>query len=145
MKHVKLSLFDTPEARVLGLLHSIKAAMQQAAAAAGDGRLSREQIADRMQEVAKRAGVRLTARGDGNFLTTLEKWLNPKDSEHVPTLVGFSIFCLVTGSTEPLAALAQVAGVGLMGEQDRRLRDYGLACYEERELRRRKRKLEEKL
>lgn len=142
MKHVKLSLFDTPEARVLGLIPGIKAAMQQAA---GDGRLSREQIADRMQEVARRAGVRLTARGDGNFLTTLEKWLNPKDSEHVPTLVGFSIFCLVTGSTEPLAALAHVAGVGLMGEQDRRLRDYGRACYEERELRRRKRKLEEKL
>lgn len=137
----QLSLLETPEFRVSGLLASLKAAMNRAASG---HRLSRDQMVDAMNRIADSSGVRL---GGNAKLTaaTLEKWLNPADREHIPSLFGLSAFCLALEDSTPMAALAGVLGCGLMSAEDLRDRDYGRACRLEREARRRKRRLEDEL
>lgn len=130
-------LFETTLA---GLLPAVRAAMRQVA---HEGTLSRDEIAERMGERAMLAGVKLTqGNAKGVHKDTLEKWLNPADSGHPPSLMAVNVFVAVTGDTRPLEVMLQLHGCGLMGPEDRKLRDYGRAVVEEREARRKKRKLE---
>ena len=78
-------------------------------------------------------------------LDTLEKWLSTEEREHVPSLIALHIFCLALNDTAPFQTWLTAFGCDVMTPEDRRLRDYGSACIEDKARAKRKRKLEEKL
>ncbi|EMG37335.1 hypothetical protein PCS_01847 [Desulfocurvibacter africanus PCS] len=94
---------------------AVKAAMHKATRGRG---FSREQICDRMNELALQHGIRL---GGGNAkqlaIATLEKWLNPLDREHIPSARAIGIFCRTVGRFEPLQALIAPHGLQLIDEK----------------------------
>ncbi len=128
---------------VAGLGAAVKAAMNRAAARS---RLSREQIVDRMNRAAQAAGVRMT-KGNAKTISpaTLEKWLNPAERGHIPSLIAVNVFCLALSDVEPLAVQLQAHGLETMTEEDRKLRDYGRVCAQARLAGKAKRKIEEEL
>lgn len=139
----QLFLFDDPSAELTMLMVKIKSAMNRSAAQCG---LSREQIVDRMNNIATKSGVSLT-RGNAKKIktATLEKWLNPANMDHQPSLVAVNVFCMAVKSAAPLAAMLELHGCGVMTPEDRKLRDYAEAIIAEREARKRKKQLEMKL
>lgn len=96
-----------------------------------------------MTEISRFAGVRLSAgNAKGVTAAMLEKWLNPVEREHPPTLLAVLTFCMVTNNAAPLRPLLAAMGLELMTPEDRAMRDYGKACVEERKARKRKKQLE---
>jgi len=144
-KAVQLGLFDERPnlyAQLAGLNWAVKAAMNRAANRCH--RLSRQQLCDAMNDLADAAGIKLTG-GNARQLSfaTLEKWLNPQDVEHLPSLVAVHVFCLVLDDVEPLRVQAAVLGCELAGEQDIRDRDLGRAYRQKRALVKRMKELEQ--
>lgn len=124
----QLSLLDDA-VRLSGVMAAIKTAMRDAAGAPeGEGR---KMLADRLNEIAQRAGIKLTG---GNTLTS-----------HPPSILALLAFCRATGNVEPIRVAAQALGLDLMTEEDKKLRDYGAAVLEMKAARQRKRRLEEDL
>lgn len=139
----QLSLFEDPSAKLAMLMANLKSAMNRTASQCG---LSRDEIAARMNEIARSAGVSLS-RGNakGVTLATLEKWLNPANAEHQPSILAVNVFCLAVKNAAPLAAMLQPNGCGVMTPEDKKLRDYAAAIIAEREARKRKKVLESNL
>jgi hypothetical protein len=143
-RHMRqLSLFDDPSAELAMLMVKIKSTMNQSASLCG---LSRDQIVDRMNEIASKAGISLS-RGNAKSVktATLEKWLNPANSEHLPSLVAVNVFCMAVKNIAPLSAMLGLHGCGVMTPEDKKLRDYAEAILAERDARKRKKQLELKL
>ncbi|MDL2313368.1 hypothetical protein LJC36_00130 [Desulfovibrio sp. OttesenSCG-928-C14] len=94
---------------------------------------SRDQVLDLVNAIIQAGGVRLT-KGRARLLhrDTLDKWMNPEDSEHVPGLLALHVLCLALGSNLPLGVwLSMLEGnAEIMTDEDRRLRDYGKAILE---------------
>lgn len=146
MKAEQLSLFhdDKIAALLAGVLPQVRAAMNRVANS--QRVLSRDQIADRLSELSRFAGVRLCAgNAHGVKVASLEKWLNPADREHPPTLMAVVAFCQVTGDPSPLHPLLAAMGLEIMTPEDKKQRDYGRACLAEKAARKRKRLLEDGL
>ncbi|WP_428565101.1 MAG: hypothetical protein ACP59X_03490 [Solidesulfovibrio sp. DCME] len=103
----RLSLLDLPS---LNMDADIAASMSRIVEASG---LSRAEAVDRLNEAARRYGVRLCG-GNAEALTlaTLEKWLNPNESKNVPSTRALNVFCHAFGSPEPLDLLARSHGQG---------------------------------
>lgn len=120
---------------------AVRAAMNIAAGQDEDGR---KRLVDRINQIAANAGIKLTT-GNTKAISkdTLDKWLSPGDRDHPPSLLAVVVFCRATGDAGPLRPLVRALGVDVMTDEDRRHRDYGRACLEERAARKRKRKLEE--
>lgn len=139
----QLSLLDDV-VRLSGVMAAIKTAMRDATGAPDSE--GRKMLADRLNEIAQRAGIKLTG---GNNLSiskaTLDKWLAPSDTSHTPSILALLAFCRATGNVEPFRIAAQALGVDLMTEEDRKFRDYGAAVLEMKAARQRKRRLEEDL
>jgi len=135
------SLFDDDNGRLSGLVPALRAAMNRAAGEDEDGR---KLLVDRINAVARDAGIRLTA-GNAKVISkdTLDKWLNPNDRDHTPGLLAVAAFCRATKDAAPLRVLLRSLGLDVMTDEDRKLRDYGKACLTEREARKRKKMLEE--
>lgn len=97
----QLGLFNT--APTLNVLRDLKTAMAQAADATG---LSREELCDRINQLADRYGIRLV-KGTGPNLTmaTFEKWLNPEDKERVIPAKALPVFCAAVNNIGPLQVL----------------------------------------
>lgn len=137
---VQLSLFDDKAAKLAGLNATLKASMQRALSASA---LSREQLLDRMNGLARDAGVKLTTGNAHQLsLATLDKWLNPSDREHLPSVLALHVFCLALNNVQPLAHLLGLHGCGVMTAEDKRLRDYGHVCWEAKRRRKTARQLE---
>lgn len=134
------SLFDDFSEELTMLMVRIKTAMNRSATQCG---LSRDEIADCMNEIAAESGVSLT-RGNANRLktTTLEKWLNPTNIDHQPSMAAVNVFCRVVKSIAPLEPMLGLHGCGVMTPDDRKKRDYADALLAERKARKRKRQLE---
>jgi hypothetical protein len=113
----QLGLFTT--APTLNVLRDLKTAMAKAAKDTG---LSREELCDRINQVADRYGVRLV-KGTGLNLTldTLEKWLNPEDKERVIPAKALTVFCAATGSTLPMQVLVEPLGWRVIDDKQARL------------------------
>jgi len=136
----QLSLFNMP---TLNVLPSVKERM--AAAAKGSG-MSREQLCDRMNELADRYGVRLAGgRCRRLNLDTLEKWLNPNNSEHFPSIKALPVFCAATGDISPMQAMVDPLGGMVINDQDARLLQWARLFHSARETNRRMKKLEAEL
>lgn len=133
----QLNLFSQPS------LNVGKKLKEQMAASAKASRFSREELLDRMNDLASRYGVRLV-KGNGNGLTmaTFEKWLNPEAMEHIPGINSLVIFC---AATEDMAAIREAIaplGVKLIDEDDVRLLLWAKEYHRARDARNKMRKLE---
>lgn len=112
---------------VAGLLPSIKAAMQRALSTVTPP-MSREQLVDRMNELAKQSGAKITADKSRSLsLATLEKWLSTSDLDHFPTLPALEIFMIAVNSRAPLNVLASIHGYRLISAEEARILEYGKA------------------
>jgi hypothetical protein len=125
----------------LNTLPAVKDAMRMVAAGS---RLSREQIADAMNDLAERNGIRLGGNG-GIKKDTLEKWLNPLEREHAPSLLGLVVFCRVMGSMEPFQAMLAPLGLTVIDESDAALLRMATIEREIEQLQRERRKLKERI
>jgi hypothetical protein len=146
--HRQLSLLDLTNPRgfvghLAGLMPALRAAMN---AAAGSDEAGRKLLVDKINALASQAGIRLTS-GNAKRISkdTLDKWLSPSDRSHTPGLLAVAVFCRATDNTEPLRVLLQGLGLDVMTPEDRQLRDYARACLTEREARKRKKQLEERI
>lgn len=127
----------------LDVLQAVKAAMNRAARGSS---LSREQICDRMSELAAEHGIRLQAGNSRRMApATLEKWLNPAEREHVPGLRALVVFCRVVGGHEAIQALAAPLSLRLIDERQAALLERAEIEAEIKRLQRRKKKLEDEL
>lgn len=114
----QLSLFNSTSSRIAGLDRGIKVAMNEACrnACIQQG-LSRDNILDKMNEIALKAGVRLTG-GNAHALSLamFEKWLNPADKGHMPSLRALAVFCAAVESVTPFAVLVASVGGAVINE-----------------------------
>ena len=139
----QVSFFDDDHGRLSGLVPATRAAMNRAA---GEDEGGRKLLVDRINAVARDAGIRLTA-GNAKAISkdTLDKWLNPNDRDHTPSLLAVVAFCRATKDAGPLRVMLRAMGLDVMADEDRKLRDYGRACVNEREARKRKKMLEDSI
>ena len=129
--------------RLTGLMQGLKACLNKCC---GESGLSRDQIVDRLNGIAEAAGVKLTAgNSKGLSLATLEKWLNPQNTDHPPSLVAVNALVLALGDHRPLAHLLEIHGLQIMEEQDRFALEYGTACLAAREAAQKIKKMEAQL
>lgn len=136
----QLKLFSAP---TLNVLREVKARM--ATAYKGSG-LSRDELLDRMNELADRYGVCLAGgRGQQLSLATLEKWLNQEDKEHFPSIKALPVFCAATGSIEPMRAMIEPLGWMIINDQDSRLLTWARHYHGAKSHREQMRKLEAEL
>ena len=138
----QLSFFDN-FLGLAGILPSVKAEMRRIV---GDEGECRKSFVDKLNAVAAQGQVALTG---GNIKTisldTLNKILSPSDTSHPPSMLFVIAFCHAAKDYSPLRVVVRAAGFDLMDSEDRKLRDYGRATLEEKQARKRKKQLEEKL
>lgn len=134
------SLFKDDHGALAGLVPSLRAAMNRAAGADTAGR---KLLVDRINDIARQAGLRLTT-GNAQSISkdTLDKWLAPGDRDHTPSLIAVAVFCAATGDHAPLQKMLRALNLDVMTAEDRKQRDYGRACLAERDARKRKKMLE---
>jgi hypothetical protein len=112
----QLKLFNQP---TLNVLRDVKTKMAEAVKASGH---SREELCDKMNELADRYGVCLVGgRGQKLTIATLEKWLNPEDKEHLPSIKALPVFCAAIGSVDPMRAMIEPLGWKIIDDQDARM------------------------
>ncbi|MDD2462535.1 MAG: hypothetical protein PHI97_00905 [Desulfobulbus sp.] len=105
---------------------------------------SRDQVLDRLNELAKRHGISLNGRGDVSK-DLLEKWLNAEDDSRAPGIKGLALLCAALETTAPIEALVVPLGGRVIGRDDVKLLEWAKAYQKSKELRKRMRKLEEEL
>ena len=141
MQTRQLSLFDSPSASVAGLDAVVKASMATVAAASN---LSREQICDRMEVIANRSGVRICPAAKRLSVALLEKWLNPAEREHMPSIRAVQIFCIAMNTSVPWEAVLHSMGLGVLTPEILRVYKIGQAQLDLEAARKRLRTLNEK-
>lgn len=136
----QLNLFSQPS---LNIGKSLK---EQLARSAKESRFSREELLDRMNDLASRYGVRLM-KGNGSNLTmaTLEKWLNPEALDYMPGINSLVIFCAATDDLAPMRAMLAPLGGLLIDDNDVTLLAWAKEYQRAKEARNRMRKLEMEL
>jgi hypothetical protein len=136
----QLNLFSQPS---LNIGKSLK---EQLAKSAKESRFSREELLDRMNDLASRYGVRLM-KGNGNCLTmaTLEKWLNPDALDYMPGINSLVIFCAATDDLAPMRTMLAPLGGLLIDDSDVTLLAWAKEYQRAKEARTRMRKLEMEL
>lgn len=83
-----------------------------------------------MNELAGAAGIRLCANAKSLSLPLFEKWLNPADREHIPSIKAVQVFCCVYRTAKPWEALLQIFSVHALGPEDMRFYHMGKAQFE---------------
>ena len=113
----QLSLFDTLSL-VDDMDKAVKSAMNRALR---ESKRSRDEVLDRMNEIAASSGVRLNRNARTLSMEVLEKWLNPGDVEHKPGIQALHIFMAATGSLLPLQTMAMAHGGRVIDRREARL------------------------
>jgi 2-oxoglutarate dehydrogenase complex dehydrogenase (E1) component-like enzyme len=141
----QLSLFDTTDDAhgLAGVVPAVRAAMNAAAGASEEGR---KLLVDSLSALAASANVRLTA-GNAKSISkdTLDKWLSPSDRDHPPSILSVVALCMATGDAGAIRAMLRPLGLDVMTNEDRKLRDYGLAVIDGKAKAKAKRRMEEEL
>ncbi len=133
----QLSLFSQPS------LNIGKKLKEQMATTAKNSRFSREELLDRMNDLASRYGVRLVkGNGQGLTMATLEKWLNAGAMEHIPGINSLLIFCAATGDLGPMRDVLAPLGGMLIEESDVKLLLWAKEYHRAKDARTKMRKLE---
>jgi len=133
-------MFNHPS---LNIMRPLKESMATAARECG---LSREDIVDKMNDLAERYGV-LLVKGNGRRLkvATLEKWLNPGDKQHVISLKALPVFCAVVKSSKPMRALIEPLGYQVVDDKDTQLLTWAKHYHSVKRTRAEMRKIEAEL
>jgi len=140
----QLTLPIGPQVALAGFVPSFKACMNRVASE--HPQYSRAEILDLMNEEAKLQGVAISGGGSKTVgMATFEKWLNPRDLEHVPGLLAVSVFCIVTGDIRPLELILGLHGLGVMTERKRLLAEWAEANLAAKKARKDQKALEAKL
>lgn len=126
--------------RLAAVDSSVKATMREVCKA--DQR-SRDEIVDRMNELAEAAGIRL-AGGNSQKLTTttFEKWLSLKATDMVPSLRALVVFCEAMGDVSSLSALAEPLEARVINSEEARVLQVAEIEQEIKTLQKRKKMLE---
>lgn len=136
----QLSLFNQPS------LNINRALKEQMATSAKESQWSREQILDRMNDLAERYGVRLLrGNGTGLTMTTLEKWLNIEAMEHIPPVNSLVIFCASIDDARAMHVLMEPLGAEIIEEPDTKLLLWAKEYQRARKARQKMKRLEEEL
>ena len=87
-----------------------------------NSKLSRDQVMDRMNDLADRNGVCL-AHGNSKKLTmeTLEKWLNPEDLTRMMPIKALPIFCAATGQCSAFTTMTHPIGLKVIGAREQKM------------------------
>ena len=106
-------------------------------------RLSRDQIVDRMNDLADRYGVSLV-NGNARKLTleTFAKWLNPEEKSRQIPVKALPVFCAAVNSAEPMCVLTDPLGYRVIGDEEQNLLRWAKAYQEARRARKIMRNLE---
>lgn len=132
--------FQKMVATLASLMPMIRSSMNRVAET---HELSRDLIADRMTDISRSSGVKLS-RGNAKSVktATLNKWLAPEDRDHPPSLQAVLAFIMATGDNSPLLPLLSALGLEVMTEEDKKFRDYGKAVINTKKAQQEKKKLE---
>lgn len=82
-------------------------------AALGRSNLSRDQVVDRMNELAEAEGM-----GRKVIKATLDNWCKPGNPERLPGLAWLVILCHALDDFTPISALAEIAGLRVISGRD---------------------------
>ncbi|QPJ61661.1 MAG: hypothetical protein G3M70_07090 [Candidatus Nitronauta litoralis] len=131
--------FDLFNQKNLNPIDGLKEAMRVAIKTSG---LSRDQVADLMNELAEKYGVP-SKEGNSKGITVdiIEKWIAPSATNLVSIKL-IPIFCEATKSVAPIEVLAQAIGGQLITGDDITLLKLAQVEQKSKELRHRKRILE---
>jgi len=121
---------------------AVKAAMNQAVKGCG---LSRDQVVDRMNVLAAASGIPLNKNAKRLSAELFEKWLNPADLVHKPSLQAVSVFMAAVRDPAPLDAVARLLGWRVVDERQAKLLERAEVEEHIRELQRRKKQIEASL
>jgi hypothetical protein len=112
------SLFE--DDALIDVTPRLKAALGAAVRESG---MSVDQVADAMQTLAERSGLRLNKNAKKLSTETLEKWINPNDTTRIPGWNAVQAFVRVLNDPRPLAVLTRACGMHVItGEQARLLK-----------------------
>lgn len=113
---IQLDLFNQP---TLNVIRPIKQAMNSDVRNCG---LSRDQIVDRMNDLAARYGVCLV---NGNYkqltIETFEKWLNPNELNRCIPLKALPVFCAAVERSTVINVLARPLDLRVVDSRERKL------------------------
>ena len=125
----------------LNPISRLKSAMRQAVK---DSKFSREQIVDRLNEVAASEGLRL-GRSDRITLAALDGWLAESKDGHLISVALLPAFCQATESLLPLKVLAACLGADVITEGDGKILALARVELEQKRLVRQKRRLQQEI
>jgi hypothetical protein len=125
------TLWENP---VANPVPAVKLAMAEAIKATS---LSRDELTDDMNRLARLAGLRLRVSK-----AVLDKWLNPAADGYQPPLAGLFLFCQAVGSGQPLAGFGQAfSDVRLVSIEEYELLEWAKSEKQLRQTKRRVRQL----
>jgi hypothetical protein len=136
--YTQIPLFNRPP---LNIAKQYKMSLHAAAKAC---HLSREQILDRMNELATINSINLVSNGKLK-MDTFEKWLNPNDSSRQMPISALPVFCFVVGDASPIDVLAAPVGAKVIEPKDYNLLKWARAYFKARDCRKAMRQLENDL
>lgn len=131
------------EGNNLNVEPALKDALRAAVAESG---LSRDQVVDRMNELATHHGVRLV-QGNGQTLSldTFEKWLNQSEPGRAISIRALTVFCAAVGDHRPIAVLCRPLGFAVIGPDDANLLEWARLSRQAKATRTKIRELEARL
>jgi hypothetical protein len=128
MTHHQIPLFDRP---TLNIIKAQKEAMNRAVRLCG---MSREQVLDRMNDLADAYGVSLASNGRLS-MDIFEKWLNPNETNRQMPIKALPVFCAAVRDISSLDVLARSVGAMVIGEDDQRRLKWAEAYFKARNAR----------
>lgn len=123
---------------------------EQIARSAKKSGFTRDEILDRMNDLAERYGVRLM-KGNAKALTmtTFEKWLNPQAIEHMPSPNALIVFCCAIEDLSVMKVMLSPLGAQVIDEKDIKLllwaKEYRRAKDAQTKMKKLERELREKI
>ena len=136
----QLSLFSQPS------LNVGKKLKEQLALSAKQSRYSREELLDRINDLAGRYGVRLVkGNGHGLNMAMLEKWLNKEAMEYVPSINAMVVICAALEDIGPIQEVISPLGCMLIDENEARMLLWAKEYHRAKDARNKMRKLESEL
>ena len=125
----RLQRIDQVGSQSLNVTYGVKRALRLALA---NSRLSRDQVVDRMNELAVREGLRATVSK-----ASLDNWVKDSDPNRLPSLVWTVIFCESVGDCGVIDILAKPFDLKVVNESEQRLLAWAKADLQRRKATRR--------
>lgn len=123
------------------VVRDVKEALNRAVKDSGQ---SRDQVLDRMNELARRHGMPLNGKA-GVSKDLFEKWLNVEDDSRVPGIKSLTLLCAALGTVTPMAVMVGALGGMAIDGDDVKLLEWARLYHKTKAVRKKMRKIEEEL